>query len=175
MAKDLIVPAMYNPSVETLHSLILLAWAEYGRGRENGLRLYSTVIRLFARPVALLIVGVSLLLRWQPTSDSTTRMPYKLSTSTLTETIFVRLGGMLFYWMSSHHGVSSTLRFTDPLLRNHSHWNPSLPQYPQQYNVVTSIFLPVLGIVDIADDDTLNSLSTAWCSRQATRRDKYQT
>lgn len=41
--QDLIVPAMYTPSVEVLHSLLLLAWAEYGSGRENGLHLYNSV------------------------------------------------------------------------------------------------------------------------------------
>ncbi len=43
MAKDLIVPALYTPSVEVLHSLLLLAWAEYGCGRESGLHLYNSV------------------------------------------------------------------------------------------------------------------------------------
>lgn len=43
MAKDLIVPLVYTPSVENLHSLILLSWGEYGTGRENGLNLYSAV------------------------------------------------------------------------------------------------------------------------------------
>lgn len=41
--KDLIVPAMYTPSVDTLHSLLLLAWGEYGAGREQGLNLYVAV------------------------------------------------------------------------------------------------------------------------------------
>lgn len=43
MAKDIIVPLVYTPSVENLHSLILLSWGEYGTGRENGLNLYSAV------------------------------------------------------------------------------------------------------------------------------------
>lgn len=50
MAKDLIVPAMYSPSVENVHSLLLLAWAEYGSGRESGLRLYSSVCTFSDRP-----------------------------------------------------------------------------------------------------------------------------
>ncbi|EJD02726.1 uncharacterized protein FOMMEDRAFT_85020 [Fomitiporia mediterranea MF3/22] len=43
MAKDLIVPLAYTPSVENLHSLLLLSWCEYGSGRENGLNLYSSL------------------------------------------------------------------------------------------------------------------------------------
>lgn len=37
------MPLVYSPSVETLHSLLLLSWCEYGSGRENGLSLYSSV------------------------------------------------------------------------------------------------------------------------------------
>ncbi|KAI5117230.1 hypothetical protein M0805_001588, partial [Coniferiporia weirii] len=43
MAKDLIVPLVHNPSVEVLHSLLLLSWCEYGSGREDGLNLYSAL------------------------------------------------------------------------------------------------------------------------------------
>ncbi|KAL5507485.1 hypothetical protein ACEPAH_6941 [Sanghuangporus vaninii] len=43
MAKDLIIPLAYTPSVENLHSLLLLSWCEYGSGRENGLNVYSSL------------------------------------------------------------------------------------------------------------------------------------
>lgn len=43
LPKDSIVAAVHTPSFETLHSLILLSWAEYGGGRENGLNIFSAV------------------------------------------------------------------------------------------------------------------------------------
>lgn len=41
--QDTIVASVHTPSFEVLHSLILLSWAEYGGGRENGLNVYSAV------------------------------------------------------------------------------------------------------------------------------------
>ncbi|KAH8119039.1 hypothetical protein DFH11DRAFT_1501870 [Phellopilus nigrolimitatus] len=53
MAKDLIVPLVYSPSVENLHSLLLLSWSEYGTGRENGLNLYSALAVQMATELCL--------------------------------------------------------------------------------------------------------------------------
>ncbi|KZT34149.1 hypothetical protein SISSUDRAFT_1053275 [Sistotremastrum suecicum HHB10207 ss-3] len=41
MAKLLVVPMMSWPSVEVLHALVLIAWAEYGSARDSGLFMYS--------------------------------------------------------------------------------------------------------------------------------------
>ena len=43
LSKENIAGALYAPSIETLHSLILLSWGEYGGGRESGLNMYSSV------------------------------------------------------------------------------------------------------------------------------------
>ncbi|TDL16907.1 hypothetical protein BD410DRAFT_588230 [Rickenella mellea] len=59
MAKEIIMPVVHIPSLETLHALILLAWCEYGQAREKDL----PVFRQYAVSMALSIgVGTDTLL-----------------------------------------------------------------------------------------------------------------
>ncbi|TDL16511.1 hypothetical protein BD410DRAFT_620381 [Rickenella mellea] len=53
VAKDLIMPVVSQPSFETLHALLLLAWYEYGRGHEAGLSLFSRYAIQMALDVGL--------------------------------------------------------------------------------------------------------------------------
>ncbi|TDL14264.1 hypothetical protein BD410DRAFT_809867 [Rickenella mellea] len=46
MAKDLTISVACQPSFETLHSLLLLAWCEYGRGHEAGGAQYAVQMAL---------------------------------------------------------------------------------------------------------------------------------
>ncbi|TDL15231.1 hypothetical protein BD410DRAFT_124895 [Rickenella mellea] len=53
VAKDLIIPVVSQPSFETLHGLLLLAWYEYARGHEAGLSLFSRCAVQMALDVGL--------------------------------------------------------------------------------------------------------------------------
>lgn len=106
--QDLIVPAMYTPSVEVLHSLLLLAWAEYGSGRENGLHLYNSVRTLRVTPLLnqSLIMIYSWLYKWRPSLALEMRMPCKQSLWKLIEVTCAKPGGMWSFWTSFRRGVS---------------------------------------------------------------------
>ncbi|TDL22659.1 hypothetical protein BD410DRAFT_861278 [Rickenella mellea] len=41
VAKEFVMPVICQPSLETLHALLLLAWCEYGSGHEAGLSLFT--------------------------------------------------------------------------------------------------------------------------------------